>query len=235
MTSFIFKELLNSDKPEELLEAAYPFAHLMMQYRCALREVQTKLEVLNTELSMDHDRNPFESITCRIKKPISILGKLKKMGLELSLDNIERHLHDVAGIRVICTFQKDIYILADKLCAQDDIKLLARKDYIKNPKPNGYRSLHLIVEIPVFFAEGKKYMQVEVQFRTIAMDFWASVEHKIYYKKDIDHDTVQITEKLRRCAETINSIAIELENISKEIELQEEQEHPPVSQPVRLP
>jgi len=177
LTSFIFNELLNSDKPEELLEAAYPFAHLMMQYRCALREVQTKLEVLNTELSMDHDRNPFESIACRIKKPISIIGKLKKMGLDISIENIEHHLHDVAGIRVICTFQKDIYILAEKLCEQDDIKLLARKDYIKNPKPNGYRSLHLIVEIPVFFAEGKKYMQVEVQFRTIAMDFWASVEH----------------------------------------------------------
>ena len=226
MTSFIFNELLNSDKPEELLEAAYPFAHLMMQYRCALREVQTKLEVLNTELSMDHDRNPFESIACRIKKPISIIGKLKKMGLDISIENIEHHLHDVAGIRVICTFQKDIYILAEKLCEQDDIKLLARKDYIKNPKPNGYRSLHLIVEIPVFFAEGKKYMQVEVQFRTIAMDFWASVEHKIYYKKEIDHNTAQFTEKLRRCAENINAIAIELENISREIEAQEEQEQP---------
>ena len=226
LTSVTVKELLNSDKPEELLEAAYPFAHLMMQYRCAMREVQTKLEVLNTELSMDQDRNPFESITCRIKKPISILGKLKKMGLDISLENIERHLHDVAGIRVICTFQKDIYILDDKLCAQDDIKLIARKDYIKNPKPNGYRSLHLIVEIPVFFAEGKKYMQVEVQFRTIAMDFWASVEHKIYYKKEIDHNTAQITEKLRLCAENINLIATELENISKEIEMQEEREHP---------
>ena len=162
LTSFIFNELLNSEKPEELLEAAYPFAHLMMQYRCALREVQTKLEVLNTELSMDHDRNPFESITCRIKKPISIIGKLKKMGLDISLENIEHHLHDVAGIRVICTFQKDIYILAEKLCEQDDIKLLTRKDYIKNPKPNGYRSLHLIVEIPVFFAEGKKYNSVQL-------------------------------------------------------------------------
>jgi len=226
LTSFIFNELLNSEKPEELLEAAYPFAHLMMQYRCALREVQTKLEVLNTELSMDHDRNPFESISCRIKKPISIIGKLKKMGLDISIENIEHHLHDVAGIRVICTFQKDIYILAEKLCEQDDIKLLARKDYIKNPKPNGYRSLHLIVEIPVFFAEGKKYMQVEVQFRTIAMDFWASVEHKIYYKKEIDHNTTQFTEKLRRCAENINAIAIELENISREIEAQEEQEQP---------
>lgn len=219
--NFTLSALLNSERPEELLEGAYPFVHLMMQYRCAMQEVQTKLDVLNTELSLDQEHNPFESITGRIKKPISIIGKLKKLNLDVSLENIERHLHDVAGIRVICTFQKDIYILADKLCAQDDIKLIDRKDYIKNPKPNGYRSLHLIVEIPVFFAEEKKFMQVEVQFRTIAMDFWASVEHKIYYKKEIDCNTVQLTEKLRLCADNIDKIAAQLEDISKEIELQE--------------
>lgn len=219
--NFTLSALLNSERPEELLEGAYPFVHLMMQYRCAMQEVQTKLDVLNTELSLDQEHNPFESITGRIKKPISIIGKLKKLNLDVSLENIERHLHDVAGIRVICTFQKDIYILAEKLCAQDDIKLIDRKDYIKNPKPNGYRSLHLIVEIPVFFAEEKKFMQVEVQFRTIAMDFWASVEHKIYYKKEIDCNTAQLTEKLRLCADNIDKIATQLEDISKEIELQE--------------
>nr|WP_314993383.1 GTP pyrophosphokinase family protein [uncultured Treponema sp.] len=219
--NFTLSALLNSERPEELLEGAYPFVHLMMQYRCAMQEVQTKLDVLNTELSLDQEHNPFESITGRIKKPISIIGKLKKLNLDVSLENIERHLHDVAGIRVICTFQKDIYILAEKLCAQDDIRLIDRKDYIKNPKPNGYRSLHLIVEIPVFFAEEKKFMQVEVQFRTIAMDFWASVEHKIYYKKEIDCNTVQLTEKLRLCADNIDKIAAQLEDISKEIELQE--------------
>ena len=219
--NFTLSALLNSERPEELLEGAYPFVHLMMQYRCAMQEVQTKLDVLNTELSLDQEHNPFESITGRIKKPTSIIGKLKKLNLDVSLENIERHLHDVAGIRVICTFQKDIYILAEKLCAQDDIRLIDRKDYIKNPKPNGYRSLHLIVEIPVFFAEEKKFMQVEVQFRTIAMDFWASVEHKIYYKKEIDCNTVQLTEKLRLCADNIDKIAAQLEDISKEIELQE--------------
>lgn len=219
--NFTLSALLNSERPEELLEGAYPFVHLMMQYRCAMQEVQTKLDVLNTELSLDQEHNPFESISGRIKKPISIIGKLKKLNLDVSLENIERHLHDVAGIRVICTFQKDIYILAEKLCAQDDIRLIDRKDYIKNPKPNGYRSLHLIVEIPVFFAEEKKFMQVEVQFRTIAMDFWASVEHKIYYKKEIDCNTVQLTEKLRLCADNIDKIAAQLEDISKEIELQE--------------
>ena len=226
MTNFTLKALLNSERPEELLEGAYPFVHLMMQYRCAMQEVQTKLDVLNTELSLDQEHNPFESITGRIKKPISIIGKLKKLNLDVSLENIERYLHDVAGIRVICTFQKDIYILAEKLSAQDDIRVIARKDYIKNPKPNGYRSLHLIVEIPVFFAEEKKFMQVEVQFRTIAMDFWASVEHKIYYKKEIDCNTVQLTEKLRRCADNIDKIAAQLEDISKEIELQEKHVRP---------
>ena len=226
MTNFTLKALLTSERPEELLEGAYPFVHLMMQYRCAMQEVQTKLDVLNTELSLDQEHNPFESITGRIKKPISIIGKLKKLNLDVSLENIERYLHDVAGIRVICTFQKDIYILAEKLSAQDDIRVIARKDYIKNPKPNGYRSLHLIVEIPVFFAEEKKFMQVEVQFRTIAMDFWASVEHKIYYKKEIDCNTVQLTEKLRRCADNIDKIAAQLEDISKEIELQEKHGRP---------
>ena len=226
MANFTLKALLTSERPEELLEGTYPFVHLMMQYRCAMQEVQTKLDVLNTELSLDQEHNPFESITGRIKKPISIIGKLKKLNLDVSLENIERYLHDVAGIRVICTFQKDIYILAEKLCAQDDIRIIARKDYIKNPKPNGYRSLHLIVEIPVFFAEEKKFMQVEVQFRTIAMDFWASVEHKIYYKKEIDCNTVQLTEKLRRCADNIDKIAAQLEDISKEIELQEKHGRP---------
>ena len=222
MTQLTFKELINSDRPEELLEGARPFVHLMMQYRCAMREIQTKLEILNAELSLNHNRNPFESITGRIKKPISIISKLKKMNYPVSLENIEKYLHDVAGIRVICTFQKDIYILAEKLCSQDDIRLRERKDYIQHPKPNGYRSLHLIVEIPVFFAEEKKFMQVEVQFRTIAMDFWASVEHKIYYKKEIDCNTMQLTEKLRLCAENIDTIAAQLEQISREIELQEE-------------
>lgn len=162
--NFTLSALLNSERPEELLEGAYPFVHLMMQYRCAMQEVQTKLDVLNTELSLDQEHNPFESITGRIKKPISIIGKLKKLNLDVSLENIERHLHDVAGIRVICTFQKDIYILAEKLCAQDDIRLIDRKDYIKNPKPNGYRSLHLIVEIPVFLPKRKNLCRSKSNF-----------------------------------------------------------------------
>ena len=180
--SFTFDELMTGNRSEEFIESAYPFMKLMMQYRCAMLEVQTKFEVLNTELSLDSDRNPIESISCRIKKPMSIAEKLRRKGLEVSLKSIEEHLHDVAGIRIVCFFPKDIYKLAEKICSQDDIHLLEKKDYIANPKPNGYRSLHLILEVPVFFADEKKWMPVEVQFRTIAMDFWASIEHKVKVK-----------------------------------------------------
>lgn len=215
---FTFDELISGEKPEEFIESAQPFMKLMMQYQCAMLEVQTKFEVLNTELSLDNDRNPIESISCRIKKPMSIVEKLKRKGVEVSLSSIEKNLHDVAGIRVICFFPKDIYKLAEKICSQDAIRVVEKKDYIQNPKPNGYRSLHLILEIPVFFADEKKWMQVEVQFRTIAMDFWASIEHKVKYKKDIDASTADIVEKLRGCAESIHSLDIRMQEISEYID-----------------
>ena len=159
----------------EMFEKSRPFAVLMTQYRCAMLEVRTKLDVLNAELSLESERNPFESIICRLKSPISIIEKLERGGLPVSVKSIEENLYDVAGIRVICSYPSDIYMLAEKLCGQDDIRLVCKKDYIANPKPNGYRSLHLIVEIPIFLSSEKKYMPVEVQFRTIAMDFWASL------------------------------------------------------------
>lgn len=217
-SGFTFDELIAGERPEEFIESAQPFMKLMMQYQCAMLEVQTKFEVLNTELSMDSDRNPIESISCRIKKPMSIVEKLKRKGVEVSLSSIEKNLHDVAGIRVVCFFPKDIYRLAEKICSQDDIRMIEKKDYIQNPKPNGYRSLHLILEVPVFFADEKKWMQVEVQFRTIAMDFWASIEHKVKYKKDIDASTSDIVEKLRGCAESIHSIDLRMQEISECIE-----------------
>ena len=217
-SGFTFDELIAGERPEEFIESAQPFMKLMMQYQCAMLEVQTKFEVLNTELSMDSDRNPIESISCRIKKPMSIVEKLKRKGVEVSLSSIEKNLHDVAGIRVVCFFPKDIYRLAEKICSQDDIRLIEKKDYFQNPKPNGYRSLHLILEVPVFFADEKKWMQVEVQFRTIAMDFWASIEHKVKYKKDIDASTSDIVEKLRGCAESIHSIDLRMQEISECIE-----------------
>ena len=157
------------------------FQGLMMHYECAMLEVKTKLDVLNAELAIRDSRNPFETIKTRIKKPMSIIDKLRRDGLEINIDNIRNNLNDVAGIRVICSFPDDIYKLADYLAAQDDIKVIARKDYIANPKPNGYRSLHLIVEIPIFLTDEKKLMRVEVQFRTIAMMLgWLPVKRTVF-------------------------------------------------------
>ena len=208
-------ELLN--QANEIFDQTRPFAELMMRYKCAMLEVKTKLDVLNTQLSLENDRNPFESIECRLKSVPSIIEKLNRKGLELSAESIEKNLNDVAGIRVICSFPEDIYILAEELCSQDDIRLIARKDYIKNPKPNGYRSLHLIVEIPIFLMPEKKFMRVEVQFRTIAMDFWASLEHKLKYKKDIKQDVEEISEELRECAEEISRLDMKMQSIHRKI------------------
>ena len=181
---FDLKAMMTSEFPEVRLEQARPFMELMMQYRCALMEVETKLNVLNAEFTMRNNRNPFESIKSRIKSPVSILEKMHRKGYELSAESIEENLADIAGIRVICSFPDDIYATAKLLTQQDDITVLEVKDYIKHPKENGYRSLHLILEIPIFLSEQKKNMKVEVQFRTIAMDFWASLEHKLKYKKE---------------------------------------------------
>ena len=162
-----------SDKAaEKILTQLKNFRMLMSYYNCAIMEVQTKLNVLNEEYSLQHDRNPIESIKSRLKEPQSILNKLERKGLPFSVKAIEENLNDIAGIRVICSFPEDVYTIADALLKQDDIKLIEQKDYIMTPKPNGYRSLHLIVEIPIFLANEKKPMKVEVQLRTIAMDCW---------------------------------------------------------------
>lgn len=207
----VIQSSINS--PEDILN----FRTLMMQYECALLEVKTKLDVLNTELSHTAGRNPFESIKCRIKKPRSIIEKLKKNGHDITVENIEKYLNDVAGIRVICSFPDDIYKLVECLLAQDDITLIERKDYITNPKKSGYRSYHLIVEVPIFLTTEKKPMRVEVQFRTIGMDFWASLEHKLKYKKDIPNaDT--ISEEMFYCAELICQLDKRMQQIREKIE-----------------
>lgn len=193
------------------------FVQLMMYYDCAMLEVKTKLDVLNREMSLMYNRNPFETIKCRLKKPYSIFEKLTKKGIAFTSKNIEDTLNDIAGIRVICSFPDDIYSIADYLIKQDDISLIKLKDYIKNPKPNGYRSLHLVVGVPIFLTEEKKEMRVEVQFRTIAMDFWASLEHKLKYKKDISNPE-EISAELRKCAESISNIDSEMQQIRMRIE-----------------
>ena len=203
--------------PEEMHEMAPKFQEAMMMYTCAIREVKTKLEVLNDELSVKNRRNPIELIKSRVKKPQSIVEKLKRRGLPLTLESIVNNLYDVAGIRVICSFLDDIYDVADMLTRQDDVNLIAVKDYIKMPKENGYRSYHLIVEIPVFFSERKQPMRVEVQIRTIAMDFWASVEHKIKYKKEVE-GAEEIIKELKECADIISSTDDRMQNIRKRLE-----------------
>lgn len=204
-----------------LLETGRKYMQLMNKYQCAIMEVETKLKVLNAEFSLQYDRNPFESIKSRLKSPKSIIGKLERKEGILTEDNLEQmiedNLYDVAGIRVICAFQEDIYHLAELLIQQDDIRLFRVKDYIKNPKPNGYRSLHLILEVPVFLKSGKTPVKVEVQFRTIAMDFWASVDHRLRYKKDLPNEA-EIVEKLRVCASTISSLDDEMQRIRTMIE-----------------
>jgi CDP-ribitol ribitolphosphotransferase / teichoic acid ribitol-phosphate polymerase len=165
-------------------ESTLPYRQMMTYYNCALMEVETKFKVLNEQFSLFYDRNPIESIHTRIKSQSSILKKLQKKNLALTIPNIENNLFDIAGVRVVCSFTEDIYSLANSFLNQDDVRLIEKKDYIENPKENGYRSLHLIVEIPIFLSDEKKWVKVEVQFRTIAMDFWASLEHKIRYKKN---------------------------------------------------
>lgn len=203
------------------VEELQKFRSLMMQYECAMLEVKTKLDVLNTELSVQNSRNPIESIKCRIKEPDSIMNKMKRLKVPFTVKNIEKNLNDIAGLRVICSFPDDIYTLVGYLVKQDDIRLIQKKDYIKNPKPNGYRSLHLILEVPIFLTKEKKMMRVEVQFRTIAMDFWASLEHKLKYKKDIENAEV-ISQDLYFCAELISQLDGRMQQIRRRLEEKKE-------------
>ena len=189
------KELdwLQMENPELFSEHARKFSDLMMIYRCAIREVQTKLEVLNDEFSVRHRRNPIVSIKTRVKKPLSIARKMQKNQIPLTTEAMAENMHDIAGVRVICAFIDDIYHIAQLLAQQDDIRVYRIKDYIQMPKPNGYRSYHIVLGVPVYCMDAMEYFPVEVQLRTMAMDFWASMEHRVCYKKNPDNQ-----EELRR-------------------------------------
>ncbi len=194
-----------------------PYKRLMSYYQCAIMEVETKFNVLNEELSLQYDRNPIETIKSRLKSPESIIDKVNRKKLPMTVESIEKNINDIAGIRVICSFQSDIYMLAEAFLKQDDITLVEKKDYIQAPKSNGYRSLHLIVEIPIFLRDEKRIMKVEVQFRTISMDWWASLEHKICYKKDVaDYENVR--RDLRECADIGASLDERMESIRQRVE-----------------
>lgn len=195
-----------------------PYKELMAYYRCAMMEVETKFRVMNEELSLQYDRNPIESIKSRLKSPESLFDKLTRRNLPMSTESIEKNIFDIAGVRVICSHPSDIYMLSEALLKHDDIKLIEKKDYIEKPKPNGYRSLHLIVEIPIFLQEYKKPMKVEVQFRTISMEWWASLEHKIRYKKNIPDEVAhQIFDELYECAVTGAELDSRMERIQQKV------------------
>ncbi len=212
-------KMIQERSKEELEQMVTDAATLMSYYRCAILEVETKFKVLDEQFSLRHERNPIESIKTRLKSFESIRGKLERMGLPFSLAAVEEHLNDVAGVRVICGFLEDIYVLADCIVQQDDITLIKMKDYIKNPKPNGYRSLHLILEIPIFLSDEKRSMKVEVQLRTIAMESWANLEHRMRYKKELDEETLSKTaDILMQCAELSNQLDQKMQTVRDIIE-----------------
>lgn len=199
--------LAGFDDNNDIISNLTEFINTQQLYRSAIREVQTKLEILADEFNVHYDYNPIHHIETRLKSPESILEKLQRKQFELSIDSVRHKLTDVAGIRVICNYIEDVYLIEDLLTKQDDIELLRRSDYIKKPKENGYRSLHLIVTVPVFLSERTEIVPVEVQVRTIAMDFWASLEHKLKYKsvEDASYDN-EVYDELKNCADIIADI-----------------------------
>jgi putative GTP pyrophosphokinase len=196
------KKALHIDSLQDPLvrEQYEDFTKLMAYYRCAMMEIETKLNVLNQEFSLRLDRNPISSIKSRLKSPASIREKLTRRGIDVTVENIEACLNDVAGVRVICSFPEDVRTIAKALLKQDDVELIEKKDYILNPKQNGYRSLHLIVTVPIYLAHEKRKMRVELQLRTMAMDFWASLEHQLRYKKNVTF-TDEMAKELKFCAD----------------------------------
>ena len=193
------------------------YSKLMAYYRCAIMEVETKLNVLNEEFSLQYDRNPINGIKSRLKSIESIKEKLERKELPYTMQAIEENLNDVAGVRVICSFTADVYLLAEALLKQDDIQLIEKKDYIANPKENGYRSLHLIVSVPIFLAHEKRIMKVEVQLRTIAMDSWASLEHQLRYKKDMEF-TEEMVSELYRCAQLSSELDEKMDALRAQVQ-----------------
>lgn len=221
---FVKQSLLSDEFLDMMQRNRKPFDLLMSYYQCAIMEIETKFKVLNEEYSLEYDKNPIEGIKSRIKSYDSLLKKIRRKDIPMTLESIEKNITDIAGVRVICSFPADIYEVADSFLRQDDITLLERKDYIQNPKPSGYRSLHLIVQVPIFLQNEKKPVTVEVQFRTIAMDFWASLEHKIYYKFE-GNAPEYISRDLRECADMVSTLDEKMLSLNEAIQAYvEEQE-----------
>lgn len=216
-----FKSILGNNVPhehsaEEILEMAMKMQRSMSLYESGIKEICTKLEILQREAQVKGIHNPIESIKSRVKNIFSVIEKLNRKGFDVSMESVEKNLYDVAGVRVICPYIEDIYVVAERIRRQDDLHVLIEKDYIKYPKPNGYRSFHMVVEVPVFLSDSKRYVRVEIQLRTIAMDFWASLEHQIRYKME-SHIPDEISYRLRQCAETIAATDAEMQDLYKEV------------------
>ena len=208
------------EDPTALAETALEFQQIMMMYEAGIKQITTKLEILNCEFHTRSNRNPIETVKSRIKEPKSIVEKMHKRGYPITLKAMTENIQDIAGVRITCPFISDIYEVASMLTSQDDIFLLSLKDYIKHPKDNGYRSLHLVVRTPVFFSDRKEDIVVEIQIRTIAMDFWASLEHQMKYKQDIKNPQL-IVRELKRCADELASCDVSMQTIRNLIHAQE--------------
>lgn len=209
---------------EEVTEGIDSWETMMFLYNSALKEVGTKLEILNDEFVHIHNYNPIEYIKSRIKTPESIVKKLKKGGYESTIENMVTYVKDIAGIRIVCSFTSDIYKLAEMIGRQNDLTVISVKDYMKHPKESGYKSYHMIVSVPIFLSNRVVDTKVEIQIRTIAMDFWASLEHKIYYKFE-GNAPEYISRDLRECAEIVSNLDAKMLSLNQAIiEAKEKQE-----------
>lgn len=206
--------LMSDEFVKFMKENLKKYQEMICYYQCAIMEVETKFKVLNEQFSLRYDNNPIESIRTRVKSWDSLLEKLRRKNIPLDIDEIQEKITDIAGVRIVCSFPEDIYTLAESFCRQDDVTVLEIKDYCKNPKPNGYRSLHLIISVPIFLENEKRNVKVEVQIRTIAMDFWASLEHKLNYKKDISPEAqTKLKAELLECAEISAELDLKMQRI----------------------
>lgn len=216
LADFFAIDKLSQHDEELLIQSAMQLQQIMMLYEAGIREIKTKLDILSDESHLSGKPSPIDSIKSRIKTPRSIINKLKRRGYPISLQSMMENLNDIGGIRVICPFIEDIYTVADMLIRQDDLTLIERKDYIENPKPNGYRSLHLILQVPIFLSDRTQPVRIELQLRTIAMDFWASLEHQLRYKADVEVPA-HISDDLKACADVIAATDDEMQRIAKEL------------------
>lgn len=216
LSDFLEMGILSEQDEEQLVEWSLKLQQTMMLYEAGIREIKTKLDILSDESHLSGKPCPIDAVKSRIKSPRSIIEKMKRRGFPISLHSMMDNLNDIGGIRVICPFIENIYTVADMLIRQDDLTLIERKDYIQNPKPNGYRSLHLILEVPIFLSDCTKPVRIELQLRTIAMDFWASLEHQLRYKADMEIPTY-IVQDLKECADIISATDEKMQRIAKNL------------------